>query len=195
MRTDPFMIREMSMMPLLLMEEEAAVRVLFMQEVGERERQRVRTNLILVLKTARDWSERFTSPSVNLFPTGPLAMLVFAEFGNMTAARFRAVACRPDTCKVYMKRLQVIIQFVDEIAAAARRDQVHHLMVLDELSRRKVLVLNRLLEVYQRKFQITGMYRGTVWMILDGTQPVINRAQQETAVRRAVCETRFTFKQ
>ena len=58
------MIREMSMMPLLLMEEEAAVRVLFMQEVGERERQRVRTNLILVLKTARDWSERFTSPKV-----------------------------------------------------------------------------------------------------------------------------------
>ena len=87
-----------------------------------------------------------TSPSVNRYPTGPQAMLCFAEFSNMTAATFRALSCRSESCKVYMKRLQVIIQFIDEIAAAARRDQVHHLIVLDEMSRKKVLVLSRLVE-------------------------------------------------
>jgi hypothetical protein len=136
-----------------------------------------------------------TSPSVGTFPTGPLAIACFAGLSNMTAATFRALSCRNISCKAYMKRLQVIIQFIDEVAAAARQTQAPHLIVLDSMSRKKVLVLNRLVEPYQQMFDMPGMFKSRVWIMLDGTEPILTRAQQETAVRRAVCQTRFTFKQ
>lgn len=128
---------------------------------------------------------------VSGFETGTLAMRCIAELHGQHFINIRQLACRSVSVHQYMTRLQILIQFVGEVIRAARTTANPHTIVAKGISRKKVVCLNRLLEPYGNRFSMNhGRANNKIWMLLAGTEPDISRADCETAVRRAVLQTR-----
>jgi hypothetical protein len=67
--------------------------------------------------------------SAGTFPTENWAIAVLIEFAANTGNAMRSVACHEDSCPLFMARLQVISEFVGEVAVAARNGPAAHLLV------------------------------------------------------------------
>lgn len=134
-------------------------------------------------------------PDLNGFPTGALAIECLAEIHRQTVPDIFALACRTLTVTPYMTRLQILIQFVDEVSHAARTTHNPHTIVARGIAGKKTLVLNRLVEPYGNRFSMNNGWRNnTIWMRLSGAEPEVSREERETAVRRAALQTRHIMK-
>jgi hypothetical protein len=123
-------------------------------------------------------------PDLDRFPTDALALATFAEIRCQATSAIFSLACKTVTVTQYIIRIQILIQFFDELANAARTTHNHHSIVLRGISGKKAQVFNRLLEPYGTRFSINDGWRNnTVWMRLSGAEPEVSLAERETAVR------------